>query len=291
MKYKQHQNYAGERACFASHDVTFDNCTFADGESPLKESDNIILLNSRFEWKYPLWYCHDVKVASCALTETARAGIWYTRDIEVSDCLIQAPKTFRRCRGLSITRASIPNAAETLWNCDKVTLRSLTVRHGDYFAMNCGNMDISELDLEGNYAFDGARNVVIRNSRLITKDAFWNSENVTVYDSHIEGEYLGWNSKNLTLVNCTISSNQGMCYCDNIVLKNCRATGTTLAFEYSTVDAEIASDIDSVFNPKSGRVRAEEIGELIVETDIVDPKATQIDCERIHKRSAKPDWK
>ena len=136
---------------------------------------------------------------------------------------------------------------------------------GDYLAMNSSDMKISGLTLYGNYPFDGAKNVEIRDSRLISKDAFWNSENVTVYDSFISGEYLGWNAKNLTLINCTVESLQGMCYVDGLVMKNCKLINTTLAFEYSTVEADIIGSIDSVINPSGGRITADSIGKLIVE--------------------------
>ncbi len=136
---------------------------------------------------------------------------------------------------------------------------------GDYFAMNSQNMVIRDFQLVGNYSFDGVKNVEIHNAKMLSKDAFWNSENVTVYDSFISGEYLGWNSKNLTLVNCTIESLQGMCYIDNLVMKNCRLLNTTLAFEYASVDADIQGKIDSVFNPSGGTIRADAIGELILE--------------------------
>ena len=116
----------------------------------------------------------------------------------------------------------------------------------------------------------------IRNSTLLSKDAFWNSENVTVYDSFISGEYLGWNAKNLTLVNCTIESLQGLCYIDNLVMKNCKLINTTLAFEYSSVDADITGEVDSVMNPSAGRISAEAIKELIMEKDKIDPEKTQI---------------
>ena len=145
-----------------------------------------------------------------------------------------------------------------------------------YFAMNSNNMKIDDLKLDGNYSFDGCRNVEIRNSNLLSKDAFWNTENVTVYDSFISGEYLGWNAKNLTLVNCTIESLQGMCYIDNLVMKNCKLINTTLAFEYSTVDADICSKIDSVMNPTSGTIKAQHIDNLIIEKDKVDPSKTKI---------------
>ena len=100
-----------------------------------------------------------------------------------------------------------------------------------------------------------------------------------VYDSFISGEYLGWNAKNLTLVNCTIESLQGFCYIDNLVMKNCKLINTTLAFEYSTVDADISSHIDSVLNPTSGTIRAESIGELILQKDKIDPTQTTIICK------------
>ncbi len=88
---------------------------------------------------------------------------------------------------------------------------------------------------------------------MLSKDAFWNSENVTVYDSFISGEYLdGMQKKNLTLIGCTIESLQGMCYIDHLVMKDCKLINTTLAFEYSTVDAQITNTIDSVLNPTSG---------------------------------------
>jgi hypothetical protein len=121
--------------------------------------------------------------------------------------------------------------------------------------------------------------VVIRNAKMLSKDAFWNTENVTVHDSFISGEYLGWNAKDLTLINCTIESLQGMCYIDNLVMKNCKLINTTLAFEYSTVDAEITSKIDSVMNPSGGVIRAESIAELIIERDKVNPQKTKIICK------------
>ena len=174
-----------------------------------------------------------------------------------------------------MTDVSFPNAAETLWSCDGITMKNITAK-GDYFAMNSENMNIDGLTLYGNYSFDGVRNVEIRNSHLLSKDAFWNSDSVTVYDSFISGEYLGWNAKNLTLINCTVESLQGMCYIDNLVMKNCKLLNTTLAFEYSTVDADIVGRVDSVLNPSGGTITADEIGELTVMPDRVDPEKTKI---------------
>lgn len=265
----------GERALFMGKNLDIYDTIFDDGESPLKESCDINLYGSMFKWKYPLWYSKNIVAEDCHWFEMARAGVWYTDNIAVRRALIQTPKNFRRCKGLELMDVTFTHAEETLWSCDDVTMDHVTAK-GDYFAMNSNNMKIDDLKLDGNYSFDGCRNVEIRNSNLLSKDAFWNTENVTVYDSFISGEYLGWNAKNLTLVNCTIESLQGMCYIDNLVMKNCKLINTTLAFEYSTVDADICSKIDSVMNPTSGTIKAQHIDNLIIEKDKVDPSKTKI---------------
>ncbi len=267
----------GERALFQGHDLKIMNTIFDDGESPLKESRDIELDGCMFKWKYPLWYSKNIAVKNSTWFEMGRAGVWYTDHISVEDCAIEAPKNFRRCRDVTLRKVSFPNAAETLWSCSDVQLEQVMAK-GDYFAMNCENMAVRNLTLYGNYSFDGAKNVEIRDSHFLSKDSFWNSENVTVYDSFISGEYLGWNAKNLTLINCTVESLQGMCYIDNLVMKNCKLLNTTLAFEYSTVEAEIDSHIDSVLNPSGGVIRANSIGSLIMEKDKIDPEKTVIIC-------------
>ncbi len=271
------QFFTGERALFQAHDMAIYDTIFDDGESPLKESRNITLSGCLFRWKYPLWYSENIHLEHCSIFEMGRAGIWYTHHLTGSHLVVEAPKNFRRCTDITLADAYFPNAAETLWSCDDVRMTNCTVK-GDYFAMNCTNMNMDGLTLVGNYSFDGVRHAVIRNARLLSKDAFWNTEDVTVYDSFISGEYLGWNAKHLTLINCTVESLQGLCYIENLVMKNCKLINTTLAFEYSNIDAEITGHIDSVKNPSSGVLRAGSIGELIMESDKVDPAKTEILC-------------
>lgn len=280
MKLIKQELLKGERALFNSKDLQISYSTFADGESPLKESKNIEIDHTMFKWKYPLWYCKNIVVEDSTFFEMARSGIWYTENIFMRNTIIEAPKTFRRAKRITLENVTMPNADETLWNCDEISLNNATAK-GDYFGMNSTNIKIDGFQLIGNYSFDGGKNIEIRNAKMLSKDAFWNCENVTVYDSFISGEYLGWNSKNLTFINCTIESLQGLCYIDNLVMKNCRLLNTTLAFEYSTVDAQINSTIDSIMNPAGGIIRADGIGELIMDETKVDPEKTQIITEEI----------
>lgn len=289
MKEIIQQSLKGERALFGTHDARISYCTFGEGESPLKESGNLEIDNCLFKWKYPLWYTKNVKMTNCTLFDMARAGIWYVDNISVSDTVVEAPKNFRRARGIRLQNVDFPNAAETLWNCQDIEMDHVTAR-GDYFAMNCKNVRAEHFTLVGNYSFDGGENIEIRNSRMLSKDSFWNAENVTVYNSFISGEYLGWNSRNITLIDCTVESLQGMCYIDNLVMKNCRLINTNLAFEYSRADVEIVGQVDSVFNPKGGIIRADRIGELIMDGRKVKIDQTKIEAGEIGKSCDRAEW-
>ena len=258
-------NYTGERALFMLNNADIDGARFYDGESPLKESHDLLLNNCVFEWKYPLWYSRNVIVNNSKLIETARSGIWYTDNIEMHNCEIIAPKTFRKSSNIKLELCSLENADETLWSCKDIILKNVKAK-GDYLAMNAENIEVDHLVLDGNYFFDGGKNAIIRDSILNSKDAFWNTENVTVINSKIIGEYLGWNSKNLTFINCEISSLQGLCYVKGLKLVNCKLTDSTLCLEYcENIDADIVDEVISIKNPISGVIKVKTIKELIID--------------------------
>jgi len=265
----------GERAAFGAKDVAIENVIFAEGESPLKHSCDVDIRHTVFEWKYPLWYAKHVTVLDSSLLETARSGLWYMDDVTIRRVLVAAPKTLRRSHHIVMEQVCMADAAETMWSCDDISMTDVSV-HGDYFGMNSSNIVADGLNISGNYAFDGGHDIEIANSTLLSKDAFWNCENVVVRDSTIIGEYLGWNSRNVTFINCTIESLQGLCYIDGLTMQGCRLINTTLAFEYSTVDVDVESAIDSVINPSGGVIKSRGIGELTMDADRVDVNATEI---------------
>lgn len=278
MKIIKEGSFTGERTLYNLKNTKIYDSAFYDGESPLKESNNIEIYNSIFKWKYPLWYSKDIYVNNTSFLETARSGIWYTENITIENSFIEAPKQFRRSKNIKLINCSLPNALETLWNCENIEIDNVEAK-GDYLGLNSKNIKINNFKLSGNYAFDGASNIEIDNAYMLSKDSFWNSRNVVVKNSTIIGEYLGWNSKNLTFINCTIDSLQGMCYIDNIKLVNCKLLNTNLAFELcENIDADIISKVDSIKNPLSGTITAKEIGE-IVEDDMVY-RGTKIDYSK-----------
>ncbi|MHC5374470.1 DUF3737 family protein [Enterococcus sp. LJL120] len=266
---------SGERALFKAQNLRIEDSVFLDGESPLKESSNLELVNDIFRWKYPLWYSNFLEAENITLTETARSGIWYSHHLAIKHSLIQAPKTFRRASNIHLEDVQLPNAEETFWNCQQITLNNVQAT-GDYFAMNSQDIKANQFTISGNYAFDGAKNIEISNARILSKDAFWNCENVVVRDSVIIGEYLGWNSKNIKLINCLVESNQGMCYMENLEMIDCKIVNTDLAFEYSTVQVSTDSVIESIKNPLAGKIQAAAIEEIIFDDNAIDFSQTEL---------------
>ena len=260
------QYFDGERPLYARHGLYLEDVVIGAGESALKEGSDIEVVRCEFQGKYPFWECRGFTVRDCIFREGARAALWYSQGCRMEDSLIEAPKMFRRITDVSLERVRIPNAAETFWDCRGIRLRDVEVSRADYIFMHCSDIDIDRYRQQGNYSFQYARNVVIRNAELDTKDAFWESEDVTVYDSYVHGEYLGWYAKNLRLVRCRIGGTQPLCYCSGLVLEDCTFDpDADLAFEYSTVEATIRGHIASVKNPTSGHITADSIGEVILD--------------------------
>ena len=272
MKVIQNKEFEGERPLFASHDLRLENVTIHAGESALKECYDIEAYHCRFEGKYPFWHVDRFKVVDCLFTEGARAALWYSRNLVMKDTLVEAPKMFREMENLELDNVKIPNALETLWHCKNVTLRNVEVDKADYLFMHSSDIDIKDYKQQGNYSFQYCKNVVIRDAVIYSKDAFWGTENVTVYDSTIIGEYLGWHSKNLRLVNCRIGGTQALCYAHNLIMENCTMDeDADLCFEYSELHAEIKGHVTSIKNPRSGKIVADSIGEIIIDENIKQP--------------------
>ena len=54
---------------------------------------------------------------------------------------------------------------------------------------------------------------------------------------------------------------------------------TDLAFEYSDVEADVKGHIDSVKNPKSGIIKADSVGEVIMQ-DAVMPCSGKVELNK-----------
>ncbi|MCM1290136.1 MAG: DUF3737 family protein [Corallococcus sp.] len=259
-----------ERALYNLTDAEVCNCAFggeADGESALKETRNVTLTECEFDLRYPLWHADGFAARKCAFFEPSRAPMWYCKNGTLKDCYIKSVKAVRECDGIELERCNVVSP-EFGWKSKNLTLTDCKVE-SEYLLLDSQNVTANKLEMKGKYSFQYMQNVTIADSTLNTKDAFWHSKNVTVKNCKVAGEYLGWYSQNLTFIDCEISGTQPLCYCKNLVLINCTMTGCDLSFEYSEVQADIVGKITSVKNPKSGKIVADGIGEIVQENDIM----------------------
>ncbi len=281
LKIIKNQEFGGERPLYTFHDAKLKNVTIHVGESSIKESGNIVAENCTFEGKYVFWECRGFHVKDSLFTESARSSLWYSSYVEMKDCRVEAPKMFRRMKGIKIDNCLFTNAEETLWDCEDVEIRNTRIDNADYLGMHTNNVLLDNYHQEGNYAFQYSKNVTIRNSILNSKDSFWESENVTIIDSVINGEYLAWYSKNLRLIRCHITGEQPLCYCENLVMEDfTMGEDANLAFEYSSINATIKGNVHSIKNPTSGRIVVESVGEIIIDGNQKQPANCIIEVQK-----------
>ncbi len=279
MRYEQ-KSFDEERALYGIHGAEIVNCRFdgpADGESAMKETADITVSGCYMNLRYPLWHVSRARITDCELTENCRAALWYGKDISIAASRLGGIKVLRECENITLRDCSIASP-ECIWKCRNVSIDNVSIEQSEYPFFEVEHAAIRGLRLKGKYSFQYDRDITISGSELDTKDAFWHTKDVTVRDSVIKGEYLGWYSENLTLIGCKISGTQPFCYCKNLVLKDCTMEGCDLAFERSTVQAEISGKIDSVKNILGGKVVADAFGEIIMEDSIVDKSKSEITC-------------
>ena len=259
-----------ERALYYLQHGDVTDCLFAgpaDGESVLKEARDVRLTNCRFSLRYPLWHVRGFTLEDCSMDEKTRAAIWYAEDGTIKNSDLGGIKAVRECGNISISGSTIVSQ-EFGWKCRNITLSDSSIT-SEYLFLDSRDVELRNVQMKGKYSFQYMENLTIRDSDLDTKDAFWHSKNVTVYNSTVKGEYLAWFSENLTMVNCRIIGTQPLCYCKNLKLVDCTMENCDLSFEYSDVEATINGHVDSVKNPRSGRITLDSVGEVLMTDDTV----------------------
>lgn len=270
MKKYESEIFDQERALYAIREAIITNCRFegdADGESALKETENIEVINSVFKLRYPFWHTTNAKLKKIEMTDTCRAALWYDENISITDSFLGGIKALRECKDISIENCNI-SSTEFAWFCDDISIANSKLS-SEYQFLKSKNINITNLEMSGKYSFQYCENVEIKNSILDTKDAFWHCKNITVCDSVVKGEYLGWYSENLTLKNCKIIGTQPLCYAKNTIIENSEMIDCDLSFEKSSINVCVNGEITSVKNPLSGYIEADSIKEYINENNSI----------------------
>lgn len=281
MELIKNKEFGGERPLFATHDLRLENITIVDGESGIKQCQNMECYDSKFYGKYPWWHVDGAKIENCYFAPGSRSAIWYTNDLVMKHCTIDGPKFFREMKTVELEDVTINDADETFWKVKGLRLKNVTLHEGTYPFMFSEDIYVDGLESDAKYVFQYCKNVEIHNAKIVTKDSFWECENITIYDSLLDGEYLAWHSKNVRLVNCHLAGEQLLCYAQDLVLENCTIDAACdRMFEYSTVEADIRGHIEHIKNPSSGHIIADSIGSITIDENVRQPNNCVIETRK-----------
>ncbi|MDE5781259.1 MAG: DUF3737 family protein [Lachnospiraceae bacterium] len=255
-----------ERALYGANELVLKDCNFdgpADGESALKEGENITVLNCFFNLRYPFWHDNRLKIDGSEMTALCRAALWYSHNIEITDTKLHGIKAMRECSNIRMQGCDIISP-EFGWSVYDIEMEDCTAE-SEYFMMRSNHLTFRNVQMKGKYSFQYIEDSVFENCTFDTKDAFWHAKNIIVRNSIVKGEYLAWYSENITFENCKIIGTQPLCYCKNLRLVNCEMIDTDLSFERSEVEATLTAPIVSIKNPLSGHIRVPAVGEIIMD--------------------------
>lgn len=281
MKIINGRAFDEERALYGAKDIKVTNCVFegpADGESAFKESRNIEVNDCAFRLRYPFWNTENAQLNRIQMSDTCRAPIWYSNGTVIADSEIFGVKALRESKNTVIKNTKI-DSPEFGWFCDGLEIENCEIS-GTYFLFHSNNIVLRNVHLTGKYSFQYCKNIEIYDSVLDTKDAFWQSENVRVENSTVNGEYLAWHAKDVYIKDSKMSGTQPFCYSENINIERSTAANFDLAFEYSTVNADIIGDLISIKNPIKGKITADSIGEIIFDENRRDSNSVEIEIRK-----------
>ena len=257
-----------ERALYGSKNLKVEHCSFdgpADGESAIKECQDIQISDSFFNLRYPFWHDKRVEIQNCEMSELCRAALWYSDDVTIADSKLHGIKALRECGNVAMRGCDVIST-EFGWFTRGISMTDCTVQ-GEYFMLRSDHLNFNKVQLKGKYSFQYIEDSVFEDCYLDTKDAFWHAKNVTVRNSVVKGEYLAWYCENVTFENCKIIGTQPLCYCKGLKLINCEMIDADLCFEKSEVEATLTNPVISIKNPLSGHIYVPSVGEVIFDDE------------------------
>ena len=262
-----------ERAFYGFKNVHFKNIVIdgiEQGESAFKECRNITIEDTKIILKYTIWHCHNIVISKTILEATSRASIWYCTNIEITNCNLYSVKACRNCSNIVI-KDSIIESEDFAWKCESIRLENCKLRGATVTPLlDCSNVTLDGCDVVAKYILQYSNNINMYNTSIDTKDCLWHAKNAYCKNCKLVGEYLAWYSENVVLENCQIDSIQPLCYCKKLKLINCTMANSNLAFEYSDVDADIRSHVDSIRNVLSGKVVVDSLGEYVKDEHVLE---------------------
>ncbi len=163
------------------------------------------------------------------------------------------------------------NSEDFCWKSDGIKFENCKIE-GINLLLDSSNINVISSEIIGKYAFQYVNNINIFDGFIDSENCLWNSKNAYLKKCKIIGDRLGWYSENLVLEECHIESIKPFSYCKRLKLINCTMNNSKLCFEYSDVEADIHSHVESIKNVLSGKIIVDSYEEYINDSNIYDCK-------------------
>ena len=179
----ENKTFDEERALYGLRHVLVRSCSFtgpADGESALKEGEDITAEHCLCDLRYPFWHVHGLAIRDCDITENGRAALWYSDHIDIEDSKLHGIKALRECHEVSVRNCDVISN-EFGWFSRFFRMRDCTVK-SDYFMLHAADLDFADVRFTGKYALQYLHDCTFEHCDITSRDAFWHAVNVTVRD-------------------------------------------------------------------------------------------------------------
>lgn len=267
--------FSGDRPLFKEKNLCLELPEFLEGESALKESRNITIIQGKFLGNYPLWHVKNAELIKTHFLEQCRSSVWNSSGLKFADCVIQGPKFLRTSSCIEANNIKIINSDECCWFCADIMINNGHIS-GNYFGLKSNSIKVYNSSIYGMYACIYNVESTFSNVKIKGKDFLWYSKNIRIVNSTINGDYLGWYSDSITIIDSEIKGKQPFCYSTNVVLINTTLVDTTGAFEYSTVSVFTPKVIKSIKNPIQGTIISNGIDDIKFDDHEINYKQTKI---------------
>ena len=262
-----------ERAFYNTKNKCFKNITIKgkkNGKNAFKECRNITVEDSNIFLNNNFWHCYNLNLYKINFELDSKEPIWYCKNTEINNSKILSSKACRKCINMYIKDSYI-NSEDFCWKSDGIKFENCKIE-GINLLLDSSNINVISCQIFGKYAFQYVNNINIFDGFIDSENCLWNSKNAYLKKCKIIGDRLGWYSENLVLEECHIESIKPFSYCKRLKLINCTMNNSKLCFEYSDVEADIHSHVESIKNVLSGKIIVDSYEEYINDSNIYDCK-------------------
>ncbi len=168
--------------------------------------------------------CSDIQVENTYLN--LRYPFWHVDNGKITDC-----EMTQLCRaalwydnGIELERCKM-HGIKALRECKNVVLRDTDVISPE-FAWRSHHITVEDVTLEGEYAFFECTNMDISNLKMKGKYSFQYIENVTFRNCVLDTKDAFWHAKNVTIEDCVVKGEYLAWYAENIRFVRCKIAGT-----------------------------------------------------------------